>query len=96
MTMISVDTVGMQRLAERIREAAAQAGLGPDDRESLQPMVAALAAPALVHAVGTFIERWGATLGDLVDDAHRLADAIDLVARTYQDADALTERGILG
>ena len=96
MTMISVDTAAMQQLAERIREAAAQADLGADDRASLQPMVAALAAPPLVHAVGTFIESWGVTLADLVDDAHRLADAIDLVARTYQDADALTERGILG
>lgn len=83
----------MHGLAQRIRQTAALAAA--PDRGALQPAVAALSSPSLVHAVGTFIERWGVVLADLVDDAHRLADAIDLAARTYQDADSLTELGLL-
>lgn len=93
--MLSIDTAAMRLLAHRIREAA-RVVLGSGDHGSLQPAIAALATPNLVHAAGTFIERWGAVLTDLVDDAYRLADAIDLAARTYQDAESATDRGILG
>jgi hypothetical protein len=93
MTALVVDTAAMRGLAERIRQTAALAA--NPDQAALRPAVAALGAPALVHAAGTFIERWGVVLGDLVDDAHRLADAIDLAARTYQDVDEATEGGLL-
>jgi hypothetical protein len=92
--LLTVDTAAMRRLAQRIRETTRSA-VGAGDRGSLQPAVADLVAPCLVQAVGTFIERWGAVLADLVDDAHRLADAIELAARTYQDVESVTERRIL-
>jgi hypothetical protein len=92
--ILSIDTVAMRLLAERIR-AAAQSGFGLGDRRAFQPAITALAAPCLAHAVVTFLERWGATVADLVDDAHRLADAIDLTARAYQDTESVIEREIL-
>jgi excreted virulence factor EspC (type VII ESX diderm) len=93
--ILTVDTVAMHRLAQRLREVAAQARVGTSDADSAQSMVAALGAPCLVHAAGTFVERWSATLTDLVDDIRRLADAIDLVARAYADVESMTERGLL-
>jgi hypothetical protein len=93
MTAFMVDTTAMHRLAQRIRQTAALAGA--PERAALQPAIAALGAPSLVHATGTFVERWGIVLTDLVDDAHRLADAIDLAARTYQDVDSATKGGVL-
>lgn len=96
LSALSVDTVAMQQLAVRIRQAATQAGLGPDDHGALSPLVAALGPPVLVQAAGAFIERWTIALADLVDDAHRLADAIELAARSYQDVESLAEGGFLG
>jgi hypothetical protein len=96
LSALTVDTVAMRQLAARIRQVAAEADLGADGPGALSPLVAALGPPVLVQATGVFIDRWGGALADLVDDAHRLADAIDLAARSYQDADSLTERGFLG
>jgi hypothetical protein len=47
-------------------------------------------------AAGRFVQRWSSTLVDLVDDAHRLADAVDLVARSYQDVESAASGGVLG
>jgi hypothetical protein len=93
MTALLVDTAAMHGLAERIRQAAALAG--PSDRAALRSAATALGPPALAHAAGTFIDHWGLVLAELVDDTHRLADAIDLAARTYQDADSATQVGVL-
>jgi len=93
MTALLVDTAAMHGLAERIRQAAALAG--PPDRAALRSAVTALGPPALTQAAGTFIDRWGPLLAELVDDTNRLADAIDLAARTYQDADSATRVGVL-
>ena len=92
---LTVDTVAMRQLAEQIRQVAAQAGLGPDEQGALPPLIAALGPPVVVQAARAFIDRWAGALAELVDDAHRLADAIDLVARSYQDAESLTQRGFL-
>jgi hypothetical protein len=91
--ILSIDTAAMRVLAHRIRDAA-QAGLG--DQGSWQPAVTALGAPVLRHAVSVFIDRWGATVADLVDDAHRLADVIDLAARSYQDVESVSTPRIRG
>jgi hypothetical protein len=91
--ILTVDPAAMHRLADRVREAAAQAGLGTAERGPLPSAVAQLGPAALVHAVSTFLERWNPALTDLVDDAHRLADLIDLAARTYQDAESLADQG---
>jgi hypothetical protein len=91
--ILSIDTAAMRMLAHRIR-AAAQTGLG--DQSSWQPAVTALGAPVLMHAVSVFVDRWGAVVADLVDDAHRLADVIDLAARSYQDVESMSTRGIRG
>ncbi len=87
--ILSIDTAAMRLLADRIREAV-QSGFGGADRAALQPAVTTLGTPELVHAVATFLDRWGTTAADLADDAHRLADAIDLAARSYQDAESAT------
>jgi hypothetical protein len=90
---LSVDTTAMQALAERIRQAV-KVGVEKDDRRSLQPAISALGTPALAHAASTFIERWSLAVSDLADEAHRLADAIDLTARAYQDLESMTERAV--
>ena len=95
-SILAVDTAALHQLAQQIRQAAAQARLGTDDQGALPPLVAALGPPVLVHAAGAFLDSWSVVLADLVDDAHRLADAIDLTARSYQDAEVLTEGGFLG
>jgi uncharacterized protein YukE len=87
--ILTVDITAVRRLAERVGQVAAEVRRGGTDPRSLQPAVAALAAPALVHAACTFLDRWGAAVAELVDDVHRLADALDLVARTYQDAESV-------
>jgi hypothetical protein len=89
---LSADTTAMRHLAQRIRQASAQ--IGQAEPAALRPAVAALAAPVLVQATGVFLERWAETLTDLADDAHRLADLIDLTAQTYQDADAVIQTGM--
>ncbi|HST86063.1 MAG TPA: hypothetical protein VLL08_30270 [Kineosporiaceae bacterium] len=91
--ILSIDTAAMRLLATRIRDAA-QTGLG--DHGGWQPAVTALGAPALMQAMSVFLDRWGAAVADLVDDAHRLADVIDLAARSYQDVESVSTRGMLG
>jgi uncharacterized protein YukE len=93
--ILTVDTAAMHRMAQRLREVAAQARAGTADTGSVQSMVAALGAPCVVHAAGTFFERWSATLTDIVDDVRRLADAIDLAARAYADVESLAEPRLL-
>ena len=93
--ILSIDTAAMRVLANRIRDTA-QTSLGSGDHGAWQPTVTALATPALIHAVSVFLDRWAAAVADLTDDAYRLADAIDLAARSYQDVESVTERGLLG
>jgi uncharacterized protein YukE len=93
--ILTVDTAAMHRLAQRLREVAAQARAGTADAGSAQSLIGALGPACLVHAAGTFFERWSATLTDLVDDVRRLADAIDLVARAYAEVESVAERGML-
>jgi hypothetical protein len=90
--ILAVDTADLARLAERIRLAAAEAHAACADPGPLQASIGRLAAPCLVHGTATFLERWTGALADLVDDARRLADAIDLVARSYRDVEAANSR----
>jgi uncharacterized protein YukE len=103
--IFTVDPEALQRLAQRIREA--QAAIGTADRGPLRSAVTALSggpngeglstgeAGELTHAISAFLQAWGPALADLVDDAHRLADMIDLAARAYQDAETATEQSFL-
>jgi uncharacterized protein YukE len=89
---LSVDTEALDRLADQIRRAAAEARAATADPGPLHATVAALGTPVLVQAVGLFLENWNAALTEVVSDAHRLADAIALVSRSYQDAESVTAR----
>ena len=85
MTHIAVDTVELRSLAEAVRAAAQEvegATAGGLERE-----VAALVEPGLVRALSGFVERWGGALAGLADDAHRLADGLDLASALYGDAE---------
>jgi hypothetical protein len=89
-----VDTAALTLLADRIRRAAAEAHAASADPEPLQLAIDTLAAPCLVQAARLFVQRWGSALAEIVDDAHRLADAIDLVSRSYREAESVVDRGM--
>jgi hypothetical protein len=91
---LAVDTAALDRLAERIRRAAAEAHAAATDPAPLYAAIEALAAPSLVQAARVFMHGWGATLAGIVDDAHRLADAVELVGRSYRDAESVLSRGM--
>jgi hypothetical protein len=91
-TILEVDTAALSRLAERIRAAAAEASAASADPGPLRGSIGGLGTPCVVHAAGVFVESWRVALADIVDDAHRLADAVDLAARAYQDAESASTR----
>jgi hypothetical protein len=93
--ILEVDTEALNRLAERIRAAAAEAQAAAAHPGPLYSSIDALHAPVLVRAVGAFVENWRATLADIVDDSHRLADAITLAARSYREAESAAGQGLL-
>jgi ABC-type branched-subunit amino acid transport system substrate-binding protein len=84
MAVISVETASMARLSERIRQAAAEARSAARHPGPLRGAVRSLSVPCLVQAAGAFVEAWSAAIGELVDDAERLADAVDAMAALYQ------------
>jgi hypothetical protein len=92
--VLRVDTAVLDLLAERIRRSAAEARAATADPRPLYTAIDALAAPCLVAAARAFMQHWGSTLADTVDDAHRLADAVELVSRGYQDAESVLARGM--
>jgi uncharacterized protein YukE len=94
MGILEVDTTELTRLAERIRLAAAEAHAASADPGPLQSSIARLADPALIQAAASFLSSWGHTLAGVVGDARRLADAIDLVAHGFQDAESAVARSM--
>ena len=94
--VLTVDTAALDLLADRIRRAAAEARAASVDPAPLYAAVDALATPGLVQAAKVFLHEWGSALADIVDDAHRLADAIELVSRGYQHAESVVARGMSG
>jgi hypothetical protein len=94
MTGIEVDTAALALLAERIRRSAVEAHAVAADPGPLFTAIDALAVPALVEAARVFVQAWGSALADIVDDAHRLADAIDLVSVGYQHAESDLSGGV--
>jgi hypothetical protein len=94
--ILEVDTEALNRLAERIRAAAAEAYAASRHPRQLHGSIDALDAPVLIGAADAFVENWTAALAGIVGDAHRLADALTLLSRGYQDAESLTARRVLG
>jgi hypothetical protein len=92
--VLRVDTAALGLLVERIRRAAAEAHAAGSDPVPLYVAIDSLAAPSLVQAAKVFTHNWARALSEIVDDAHRLADAIELVSRSYQDAESVVARGI--
>ena len=92
--ILTVDTAAMQELARRLRAVASQLRAGRAGLGATPAAVATLADPGLIHATGVFFDRWQISFTGLVDDAERLADAVELLARTYQDAESVAERGL--
>jgi hypothetical protein len=94
MTAFGADTDRQEQLAGRIRRAAAEAHAAGSDPGPLLAVAGALVQDCLVDAAGTFLRRWLHTLEEVADDAHRLADAVDLVARSYHDTESLVLRSV--
>jgi hypothetical protein len=90
--ILEVDTAALAALSGRIRAAAAEARAASADPGPLHASLSRLADPALMQAVALFVERWSDALADIVDDARRLADAIDLAARSYRDVESANAR----
>lgn len=95
--ILEVDTEALNRLAERIRSAAEQSRTvaGEVHGGVLHASIGGLGTPALIRAAGSFVESWAPALAELVADANRLADAISLLARSYQDAESAAARSVL-
>jgi hypothetical protein len=93
--LLTVDTAAMDELARQLRALAVRARGGRADLGVAPALIAALAAPGLIQAAGTFLERWQAPVAALIDDAERLADAVDLLTRSYQDVESVAERGLI-
>ena len=91
---LAVDTLALDQLADLVRRAAAEARAATADPGPLHATVVALGTPGLIQAVTAFLTTWNDTLADVVADAQRLADAIALASRSYQDAEALAARGL--
>jgi hypothetical protein len=89
---LTVNTVSLSRLAERIRRAAVEARATSAYPGPLLASIGALTVPCLVQAADTFVASWSTALADLVDDADRLADAVDLLARAFRDAESVNAR----
>lgn len=89
-----VDTAAQRRVAEQIRRAADEAHALAAHPGPLRATVGALSIACLVQAATEFVERWSETLDDLTGDARRLADAVDLVARSYEDAESLARSSL--
>src|SRR5689334_1671782 len=87
MSRFAVDPESLMRLAASVRAAAEEAEVTTGDRHSLPQAIAALRDPVVTGAVNEFIDRWSYALRSLIDDAHRIADAADVAARLYRDAD---------
>jgi hypothetical protein len=92
--ILAVDTAALNLLAERIRRSAAEAHAAGADPGPLYATIDALGAPCLIQAARAFVHSWGSVLADIVDDAHRLADAIELVSDSYRDAESVVVRGM--
>jgi hypothetical protein len=93
--ILQVDTAALNRLAERIRAAAREAQAVAAHPGPLYMSIDALDAPVLVRAMDAFVENWRATLAEIVDDAHRLADAIVLAGRSYDDVESAVSHRVL-
>jgi hypothetical protein len=85
---LKVDTADLARLAERVRLSAAEARAASADPAPLRATIGRLGDPNLVRAAAEFLGRWSDALADIVHDARRLADAVDLVAKSYSDAES--------
>ena len=92
---LNVDTDELHGLAARIRSAASEAANTHANPGAMRATMAALGDPGLTTASLTFLERWSYALGEVVADAERLADQIALVAKTCEDAEALTSRSFV-
>lgn len=92
MAELEVDTEALVELAGRIRRAAQEARAATGDPDPLRATVAALAEGELVRAAELFADRWEHAMHEVIADAERLADAVDLAARTYLDAESVARR----
>ena len=92
MAELEVDTEALVELAGRIRAAAAEARAATGDPGPLRATVASLAEAELIRAAELFVDRWEYAMHEVIADAQRLADAVDLAARSYLDAESVARR----
>ena len=92
---LNVDTDELHSLAGRIRLAAAEAANAHANPGAMRTTMTRLGDPGLVAASQAFLEHWSYALGEVVDDAVRLADQIALVAQTCADVEAANARSFL-
>jgi hypothetical protein len=86
MSRFAVDPESLMRLAASVRSAANEAE-AVTGHHSLAHAIAGLRDPSLVGALNDFLQKWSHALRSLLDDAHRIADGAELVARLYDDAE---------
>lgn len=88
MSRIGVDLSAFADLAAEVRTAAAEAEAIAADHRTLTGPAGALVDPLLTAAVARFAARWEHVLRELCDDAHRVADALDVVRALYTDVES--------
>jgi hypothetical protein len=95
MTRVEVDTAELVTMSESIRGAAFEAEAVTADRHDLIRTAGGLVDPGLIATVSMFVNAWNEGLEELVDDAHRFADALALLAEIYEDTEVAVRSGLL-
>ena len=93
MGVVRVDPARLREVASRIRagmsglRSGAGGVLGVCGLTGGTTGIAWAGDPALAEAVGLFARLWGPVVAELTDDVGRVADALDLIAAAYRDAE---------
>jgi hypothetical protein len=88
---LRVDPSELLGVATRIRSAAAEAEAMARHPVALRDSIARLGSPEVIQAVAVFVNAWQSSLHGVVDDANRLAEAVTLAARDYDDVERMVD-----
>ncbi len=88
---LRVDPADLRHVAGRIRAAAAEADAAVRHPAALRSSIAQLGPPEVVRSLAVFVAGWNSALATVVADANRMAEAVALVARDYEDAERLVD-----
>jgi hypothetical protein len=86
-----VDAAALLELSRQIRSSAAEAASLTKDPTGLRIAAGELGSSEVAEALALFAGAWHSALCDAVEGANRMAEAVRLVARDYDDAERLVD-----